>query len=77
MSRQLRSPKISKKNADTKLEGGGGKALMVVPLRKITFLKLYISYFKAKKVSYATKLEGGGGKALVTGTLKKGFPQPG
>ena len=38
--------------------------------KKELFLKLYLSYFKTKKVPFATKLEGGGGKALVAPQLK-------
>ena len=47
----------------TKLEGGGGEALGVGPLKgfKKKFWKNYV----------ATKLEGGGGEALGSGPLKK------
>ena len=50
------------------LRGGGG--VRAVPLRKRTsFLKLYLSYFKTKKVPFATKLKGGGGKSFFAASL--------
>ena len=45
------------KNEATKLEGGGGKALVAGPLKKITFLRLPLARLPGFRASFYTLMD--------------------